>query len=160
MTTVTDAIAASLAELTAEQPAPLPPYGYGVDLSCVTEVFDDLRTTNQDSPDGIVESTLRRLITPRGSNPCDPDYGYDLRAALHAGATARQLREIEGRARSEVRKDDRVRDAAVSVTRSAQGYAALDVNVVITPTDPTVEIPAFTFSVENGVVHYARINSR
>jgi phage baseplate assembly protein W len=156
VTAVTDAIAAELATLERVVPDPSEPLGWGVDIRCLTSVYPDLRETDPTSGEDVAEEVLRRLITPRGTVPDDPDYGFDLRGALNAALTLQFLQEVEARAQNEVLKDDRIATCEVKVTQS--GTRELSVYVEVTCKDPTVTPPRFVLTVTDGAVHYEAIN--
>ena len=143
--TVQAALDQQLATLTREVDAPVAPLGYGTDLSCVTDLTEDLAEVDPNSVQGIAEALIRRLITPRGALPDDPDYGYDLRGLLNRGTTLAELRNASGQARSEVRKDDRVRDADVAASFTL-GNSTLNVTIAVTPADPALDAFSFTFA--------------
>ena len=131
--------------------APVPPLGFGTDLSCVTDLTDNLAEVDPASNQAIAEALIRRLITPRGSLPDDPDYGFDLRGMLNRGVTLAQLQAVSGQARSEVRKDDRVLDANVSAVFSNQG-STLSVTIEVTPADVDNDTFSFTFALTDSSV--------
>jgi hypothetical protein len=145
---VLDAIAASTAELTRLVPVPTGPLGYGTDLSCVEDVTEDLAEVDPFSPQAIGEALLRRLTTPRGQLPDDPNYGMDLRGYCNRGVPTGELREIAGQIRSEVTKDDRVEDVSVVVTVPALN--AMSVRIDVTPADPSLDPFTLTFAVTSG----------
>lgn len=158
MTAATDAIAAELALLERESPDPTPPLGWGVDIRCLTSVYPDLRETEPNSGEDVAEEVLRRLVTPRGSIPDDPDYGFDLRGVLNAALTIQFLQEVEARAQNEVLKDDRVETCLVQVVQS--GTRELSVYVTITCKDPVTNPPRYVLTVTDGTAHYEAINGR
>ena len=125
--------------------APVAPLGYGTDLSCVTDLAEDLAEVDQASTRAIAQALVRRLITPRGGLPDDPDYGFYLRGLLNRGVTLADLRAVSGQARSEVRKDDRVLDANVSAAFTLEN-STLSVSVEVTPADADLDEFSFTFS--------------
>ena len=142
---VSAALARELATLTRVASAAAGALGYGVDLHCVSDVRADLAEVDPTTAQGVVEACIRRLTCPRGGNPDDPDYGLDLRAYCNRGVTALDLRMLGGAIRSELRKDDRVLDADVSVTTEAQ--SRLRVTVTLDVVDPALEEFSFTFAV-------------
>jgi len=146
--TVLDAIDRELALLKREVQTPTEPFGYGVDLSCVSDVTPELAEVDPYSPIGIAEAVIRRLTTPRGKLFDDPDYGLDLRAFCNRGTTHDELRDLGGRCRSEITKDDRIEEALVTVTTPTR--SALDVRVRITPAVPGLEPFSLTFAVTSG----------
>lgn len=133
--TVTTAITRMTAELERTQRAPSDDLGFGRDLSCTTSIRPDLAEVAPDSPVGVGEAAIRRLITPRGGLPDDRDYGLDLRSYANRGVSVNELRDLEGMIRSEVMKDDRIANATVVVT--APTMNALDVSILIEPEDGT-----------------------
>lgn len=159
---VNDAIARELAALGLERVVPntqiargttgpggvVPDLGFGRDLSCVGDVTPSLAEVEPYSPIGIGEATIRRLTTPRGTLPDDPDYGFDVRAYCNRGVSRQDLRDLGGLARAEATKDDRIEDVTVTLTEPARGE--LVVYVRITPANPAVESFALTFRVTSG----------
>jgi hypothetical protein len=119
MTALSDFVAAENAALTSIVPAPVAPLGYGVDLACVADISQSLAETAQSSTDGVRESLLRRLQTPRGflgGIGDDENYGWDVVGLLNAGTTEIALRNAEAGIRSEILADDRVETAVVAVS--------------------------------------------
>jgi hypothetical protein len=147
MTIVHDVIAAELATLARATAAPVGPLGYGRDLSCVSDLANDLAEVDPASPVAIVEACLRRLTCPRGGLIDDPDYGLDLRAYCNRGVTITELRALDGAIRTELKKDDRVSDVDAAVSTTTLTDAALRVTVRITAADPDLEPFAFVFAV-------------
>lgn len=131
--------------------APVAPLGYGTDLSCVTDLAEDLAEVDATSNTAIAQALIRRLITPRGSLPDDPDYGFDLRGLLNRGVTLAELRAVTGQARSELRKDDRVSDAKVSAAFTLAN-STLSVTVEVTPADVDRDVFSFTFALTDSSV--------
>lgn len=130
-TLVLDAIGASLLELERLTTAPMGELGYGRDLSCVLDLTRDLAEVDPDSVIGIGEAALRRLVTPRGGLPDDPDYGLDVRGFLNRGVTTEDVRDLAGRIRLELGKDDRIDDCTVTATMPRP--RTLSVAIRITP---------------------------
>lgn len=116
--TVATALATDLATLATELDvrADAAPLGYGRDLWCVTDLTATMDTIAPDSRLAIAQAVVRRWITPRGALLDDPDYGYDVRGKLNRGLTQVELRSLGSLMRLEARKDDRVSDAAVTVS--------------------------------------------
>jgi phage baseplate assembly protein W len=144
-------IAEQIATLQQVVDAPIAPLGYGTDLSCITDLAEDLAEVDPTSNQAIAEALIRRLITPRGALPDDPDYGFDLRGLLNRGVTLTELRAVTGQARNEIRKDDRVADAKVSAAFSLQG-ATLRVSIEVTPADVDNDTFSFTFALTDTTV--------
>lgn len=65
---------------------------------------------------GLAEALARRLVTPRGTLLDDPAYGYDLRSRLNDNLTPGDLAQLAVDVRAELARDERVEDAAVTVT--------------------------------------------
>ena len=144
-------IAEQIATLQRVVDAPVPPLGYGTDLSCITDLAEDLPEVDPASNHAIAEALIRRLITPRGALPGDSDYGFDLRGLLNRGVTLAELRAVTGQARNEVRKDDRVLDAKVSAAFTLQN-STLSVSIEVTPTDIENGTFSFTFALTDTTV--------
>jgi hypothetical protein len=132
--TVLDDIASMTAELAQEVELPVEPFGYGVDLSCTTDLTEDLAEVDPFSNEAIGEALLRRYTTERGTNPDDEDYGHDVRKYVNRGTTDAELRDLSGELRSEGLKDDRIDELDVTVTRVGYGIgSSLTVKVKVTP---------------------------
>lgn len=149
-TLVLEAIDASITELAREVPAPSGDLFFGRDLSCTTGLADNLDEVDERSPLGVAQAAVRRLITARGSLPDDPDYGIDVRAFCNRGTTTAELRELGGRIRVELAKDDRIADLTVAVT--APSSNTLTVFTQIRPADPAIEAFALTLAVTSSSV--------
>lgn len=150
--TVTDALAAELAELERVTVAPSEPLYYGRDLSCVTDC-DALfsLTPPSQSPLVLAQAVTRRYLTPRGGLLDEADYGLDVRGYLNRGTVDTELRGLEARARLEALKDERVSDAEVEVTFSAD-YRELSLTVRLTPVDTRTRPFSFVVSVTDAQV--------
>lgn len=149
MTIVHDTIAQQVAELEQLVPTPVPPFAYGVDLSCVEDcnaTFDEVDPRSQRA---IGEATVRRLSTARGTMPDDPDYGLDLRAFMNRGTSLQQIADLAGAVRNEITKDDRIESA--TVTASFEG-TELRVKLTITPVDPDTGVFRLTLAVTSADV--------
>lgn len=134
---VRDAIAAELARLTRVVPSPTGDLGFGSDLSCTTDL--DERMVELAGTDRLVlaQATLRRFITPRGSIPDAPNDGLDLMAWVSLGTTSTDIRALAGQMRAEATKDDRIAEASVTVSPSANG-SQLSTSVRVVPADPAI----------------------
>jgi hypothetical protein len=147
--TVSAALAEQKAGLLPLVDPPVEPFGYGVDLSCVLDVTEDLAEVDPRNPLAIAESSIRRLITPRGGCPGEQDYGFDLRGQLNKGVTTLGLRTLAGQARNEINKDDRIDDSTVEVTYDSVSGPMLRVQVTILPEDVDLGAFSFTFSISD-----------
>lgn len=135
--TVQAAIDAGLLELTPVVRTPTAPLGYGSDLSCDSDLTEDMRELAGDDVLVLAQALLRRLDTVRGSIVDDPDQGLDLRGYLNSGKTDAELRALERNVELEWRKDDRVGKAEVTVTFAAVDGSEIRVSGKVTPADPT-----------------------
>lgn len=129
---------------------PLAPFGYGVDLLCVTDIDDNLTEVDPDSTLGMAQDAYHRITTTRGTNPDDQDYGRNLFEYLHRGATPADLLAMGGELEGELSKDDRFDLVTVAVVATSKVPLALNVTVEITPKDPTAQTFAFLVAVTNG----------
>lgn len=96
----------------------------------------------------LAHSIARRLTTPTGQVSWWPQYGLDLRAFL-AGKAPRSA--IAAAAMVEIRKDERVQDADVTVSDLTPTQIRLDVTVTTTDADLlqwTLAIDAVSVTVE------------
>lgn len=133
---VLNAIAEERATLERIVPTPTPPFGYGRDLSCTTDVTPTWEEVDPFSERAIWEASLRRITTergelPDGGDPEDLEYGRDVRRLLHRGLTPAQIRDEAGQLQAELTKDDRVESA--SVTLRQLSLKELHVEISITP---------------------------
>lgn len=151
------ALDAELATLTRVVDPPVRPFGYGVDLSCVTDVTPLFTEVDPASPTAIIEAVTRRFITPRGKLEDDADYGLDIRAHVARGITQRDLRALAGALQGEAQKDDRVSHATVSLAATL-GASKLAAQVMIRPADPKLDAFTFTFAVTDASVLMGTIN--
>lgn len=147
---VLDAIDAEIALLAREISTPSGELGYGTDLSCVSDLAEDLAEVDPFSTRAIGEAALRRLTTARGTLPDDPDYGLDVRSYANRGVALQELRDLAGLTQAELLKDDRLVDAAVTVTQPGQGE--LSVDVMLTPADARLAPFALIFAVSGGLI--------
>lgn len=131
------AIAEELAKIERVVATPEPPYGYGSDLSCDSDLREDMGEVDGLSLLGLAQAIVRRLDCPRGALPDDPNYGIALRSFLNRGTTADELRALAGQTRAEIEKDDRVASASVVVTPSSVGDR-LAISIVVAPIDPRI----------------------
>lgn len=150
MTILLDAIAAETATLVRLVPTPVEPFGYGRDLSCVSDLTETMDEVDPFSAVGIAQALARRFQTARGSLPDDADYGLDLRAFLNRATDADEIRDLSGQAKLEAMKDDRVARVEVSVTMLAD--SSLNVGIYIEPADPNVEPFDLTLAVTSGEI--------
>lgn len=116
MTIVHDKIAEYTAALEPLVAPPTGDLGYGGDLSCTDDLTADMVELDGSDPVVVAQSNYRRLRTPRGALPDDPNYGFDLVELLNRGLTVRSVQEIEGQVRGELEKDDRNDMTALTVT--------------------------------------------
>lgn len=129
------AIAKHLGDIEKVMDVPSEPFGYGTDLSCTDDLDERLTEVDSQSTRALAEAVYRRITTPRGSLPDDPDYGIDIRGFLNRGTTAAEILAIAGQTRAEIEKDDRVQEAQVTVSPSRLGDS-MTVDIRVTPEDP------------------------
>jgi hypothetical protein len=157
-TLVLDTIAEGLAELEALVPAPVGELGYGVDLSCTTDVTPDFDEVDPNSYQGIGEAQFRRLITRRGLLVDDPDFGRDVRGLVNRGVTTRDLLDEAGQIKLECEKDDRIRRADVTLTPE-QGGKRIRITIRNTPEDPRLAVFTLIMAVTSGQAMLEAINA-
>lgn len=155
MTVVTDAIAAMIAGLGRTTPDPRPPYGYGTDLDCASDLSEDMRLVDPSSRKAIAQAVIRRLSTPRGGLPMSPEYGLDVLSMLNTGLESRDLAGIAGRVRLEVLQDDRV-DAVDVRGEYSHATSTLDLTMWITPVDRAIGAFQFVVAVSGDGGVFAR----
>jgi hypothetical protein len=135
--TVLNAVAADVATLERLVDVPEAPFGFGTDLSCVTDLHPEAREVDPFSRLALGEALVRRLTTQRNTLPDDPGYGIDLRARLNRGMTRADVQALAGAIRGEAEKDDRVAGVVVTVTPDPIG-SRLGVRIHVTPEDPQI----------------------
>lgn len=138
-------------------------YPYGQDVSTFTKGpwggpgLNPLGIAISTAQLTLAEAAARRLQTDHGAlmwdqtpgaQPVvigeipfdDPDYGFNLRQFVNASLSQQQTSAIQSAIQNEVCKDERITDAAASVTLSGDPNAAtLAVTLNLTPADPTVQ---------------------
>lgn len=144
-TIVLDVVAAEIATLARLVPTPVEPFGYGTDLSCVSDLTETLDEIDPNSALGIAQFVARRLTTAKGSLADDEDFGLDVRGYLNRGVPTIELRDFAGQIRMEVAKDDRIEDCAVEVT--APTSSDLNISIYITPYDASLQPFSLTLAV-------------
>jgi hypothetical protein len=147
---VRDAIATELALTTRVTTTPAGPFGYGADISCTTDLAEDMREV--DGIEALAQALLRRQDCPRGMLADDLGYGISLTEYLNEGTTAQDLQTLGSKIRGELRKDDRVDAVLVIVDPSPDG-TILRIRETITPVDPRLGPFSMTLAVTSaGVV--------
>lgn len=146
---VRDAIAEGIAELERVTETPTGALGYGTDISCERDL--DGAMTEVSGLTVLAQALVRRLDCPRGQLPDDPDYGFDLRAALNRGLTDGQVRALAGQVRTELGKDDRLDRVVVTVEPTSTG-SALRVDLRVTPVDRRLGPFRLTLAVSSAAV--------
>lgn len=124
--------------------------GYGRDVSCTFDVDAQWSEVDAEDPLSIVNASVRRLITERGTNPDDPNYGLNIPGYLSKPLTPSGIEEIQGLAKLELEKDDRVFAATVRVLFT--GVKTLAVLVRLELNNPSVKVPEFTLRLTPGSV--------
>lgn len=103
-----------------------PPYGR--DLSA-TDSVDASRVVSGDRL--LAEACYRRLITPRGALPDDPDYGFPIARALSSEMTVDRVASLGAQIRGELLKDPRLEEVIVVVSVDRTAYPSIAVTVDI-----------------------------
>lgn len=157
--TVRDAIAEALAEVERVVDAPVEPYGYGTDISCTTDLTEEMTEIDGFSPRALAEALLRRLDCPRGQLADDPNYGLDLKSYVNRGTAAAELFALAGEIRNEWSKDDRVESATVEIEVSEAGRR-LTGSGIVTAVDPAIGGFSLTFAATDAAVLLEEINAQ
>lgn len=117
---------------------------FGRDISCTTALRTGTYATGKRL---VAEAIFRRLTTPPGSllgGDDEANYGLDLLSLVGAGAPQQVAATLPARIRTEVRKDQRVLSADVSVSWEQNGPAAIYVTMTIEtdlgPFDLTISV--------------------
>lgn len=150
--TVLEDIARMQAELVRIVPQPVAPLGYGRDLSCITDVTDNMDEVDPFTMHAISEAMCRRFSTPRGQLQDDKNYGLDLRSYCNRGTPVAELRDLAGQVQSEATKDDRVDSCTAVVTFGDPAGTQMSVKLQITPVDARLGTFSHTLAVTSGEV--------
>lgn len=97
---------------------------FGMAIDCTTSV--GRRFAFASGLRNLGNSLVRRLITPRGKLPWDPDYGTDMRDFLHSGATPINRFTAARAAQDEVTKDERILSAIATAAYVGNGILRID----------------------------------
>jgi len=157
---VATSISEGLAQLARILDAPVPPFGYGSDISCERDLDPAMAEVDPLSALALAQALVRRLDCPRGALVDDPDYGMDLRAELNRGTTTRDLNAIAARIRSELTKDDRVSSVKVTVSYADLVAREMTVSIVVTPVDATIGGFSMTLAVTSAEVVISSMSGR
>jgi hypothetical protein len=132
------AIRNGLAALTTTSTVPNAPFGYGSDLWCEDDLHPGMEEVT-DSALVIAQYAIRRLRTPPGALPDDPEWGIDLSAFCNRPTTNREHALLEGEIESELIDDDRVDEVRAHLWSNGNG-GTLWVRLRITPVDSNYPI--------------------
>jgi hypothetical protein len=147
--TVQAALTAGLAGLTETATLPEPPYGYGCDISCESDI-DPRMDEVDESALVLAQHCLRRLDTPTGL-PDDDDWGLSISDYCNRPTTRQELYALEGEIVAELVDDDRVDEVHAAVESSTDCFT-LTVSLRIVPLDPLADDFSLTLSVSNAGV--------
>jgi hypothetical protein len=122
---------------------------YGLDVSTYPDGLDVSFAWQASSVGMLGQALARRLETPAGGLPYDPEYGFDVRALLGDGFNARNIPAISALVAAELAKDERVADVEVestSIQAFGQSYR-LALRVIVLPIEG--ESFSLTLSIDN-----------
>jgi len=128
MTIIHEKLAEFTAALAPVVATPSGDLGLGSDLSCTDDLTSDFAEIAGDSPLAVTQANYRRLTTPRGAIPDAPNDGFDVVALLNKGMTPEQITGLAGQIKSELDKDDRNQNVAVTLTPTGSSNFDLDVS--------------------------------
>lgn len=148
---VKEQIARDLASLVQIVDFPVPPYGFGSDISGDFDVDPNAREVKGSTTLALAQAIVRRLDCPRGGLPDDKDYGIDLRSYCNRGTTADALRSLGGQIKSELQKDDRIDTVTVRLSPTSTG-SSLRVELAVRPVDPALGGFSLTLSASSAAV--------
>lgn len=101
----------------------------------------------------VIEVAARRLMTPRGTLPGDPDFGTDLRVYCGARITPHRLAILRQDIKSELLKDERVLNVEVSSTTFDQAASKLTVRIALTTANGTFALTLTVDQVKVTLLH-------
>ena len=121
---------------------------YGTDISTMPDL--DPAFVAISGPKVLAQALMRRLSTPHGALPFNPDDGLDLNDWLHQGLDATTLYRLKSAIEAECERDERVYSVAVSLDASAR-LDALTIRILVEPVSGqefamTARLTAFDFS--------------
>lgn len=121
---------------------------FGSDISTVPDLDPAFRPISGQQV--LAQALMRRLSTPRGALPFNPDDGLDLNDWLHRGIDTTTLYRLKNAVKAECEKDERVYAVAVSLSPSAR-LDALTIRIQVEPVtgqefSMTARLTAFDFS--------------
>lgn len=155
---VQTAIDAGVADLDRVLDAPVEPFGFGSDLSCDSDLTEEMVELDGDDVNLLVEACVRRLDCPRGGLPDDPDYGIDVRGMLNEGVPNYELATLGTRIRAELSKDDRIASVTASAVMAPDGRE-LTIAISVVPFAASVGGFALTLSVTSAEVIVTALRS-
>ena len=122
---------------------------YGIDVSTIPDLDPVFALVS--GRDALIQALVRRLQTPRGALPFNPDDGLDVRDWLHEGQTATQLFRLRSMVEAELLKDERVLSVTCQTAWSA-GSDELTLTIDVEPVvgkafTMTAAISAFDFRI-------------
>jgi hypothetical protein len=104
-----------------------PPYGYGHDLSCTTDL--DPSMAEVDGRQLLGQALARRLQVPRGGLIDDPNYGTCVSDFIDDDMQTSDLARLTAMIDAECAKDERVVSTSTTVVLVAPGVLTITINV-------------------------------
>jgi len=154
---VRETLATLIAGVTRQASTPVPPLGYGTDLVCVSDLDPYLAETDSTTVQSLAQDCFHRITTARLALIDDPNYGIDIRAALSSPQTPQQIQSWAGQLSSELRKDDRVDVADVTLVFTLP--STYTISIFITPVDPSLTDFSLIVIVTDGQALLDAVNS-
>ena len=120
---------------------------YGIDVSTLPDLDQAFGLISGQT--ALAQCLLRRIQTPRGALPFNPDDGIDVADYLHGAFTDTDLFRLKNAVESELKKDERVLDIRCEASFSASDNA-LSLTIAVFPVEGrqfnlTANISAFDF---------------
>lgn len=113
---------------------------YGEDLGGIEDLDFGLHSVTGRL--GVAQALARRLVTPAGALPYDPEYGLDLRSYINAGFVIAPG-DLADAVAAEVLKDERVLAATARVVFAQQALSVfLRVDLGTGPFNLTLQVSA------------------
>lgn len=108
--------------------------GYGSDFAGIEDIDANWTFLEGDKPEqtALIQAVARRFVTPRGGNPWDQGYGYDLR--LLVGSSI-EPSIAETQISQEARKDERIAECRATVVAVGEKWTVV---IRCTPEDGDV----------------------
>lgn len=122
---------------------------YGIDVSTIPDLDPVFALVS--GREALIQALWRRIQTPKGALPFNPDDGLDVRDWLHEGRTPTQLFRLRSSVEAELLKDERVLSVTCE-TSWTPGGEGVELRIFVEPVvgkafTMTASVSDFDFSI-------------